>query len=51
MDGALRGKLDALASKLKGQRYGSVGSEISMIAEGDERIADVWTWLRAEMDS
>ncbi|KAH9899541.1 Lipoyltransferase and lipoate-protein ligase [Cubamyces lactineus] len=50
-DGALREKLDSLAAGLEGQRYGSVESEISKVAESDERIADVWAWLRVEMDS
>ncbi|KAI0329528.1 Lipoyltransferase and lipoate-protein ligase [Cubamyces sp. BRFM 1775] len=51
VDGSLRMKLDTLASRLEGQRYGSVGSEISQFAKDDERIADIWAWLRIEMDS
>ncbi|KAI0638498.1 Lipoyltransferase and lipoate-protein ligase [Trametes polyzona] len=43
--------LEALARRLEGERYGSVNDTVASLAESDGRVADVWTWLRSEMDS
>ena len=43
--------LAVLATRLEGQRYGSVDDGIALLAKEDERVAAVWEWLRTEMDS
>ena len=47
----LKERLAVLVTRLQGQRYGFVDDSVALLAEGDERVAGVWEWLRREMDS
>ncbi|KAI0832740.1 Lipoyltransferase and lipoate-protein ligase [Trametes gibbosa] len=52
IDEMLRKRLANLAVQLEGQKYGSVDGSLTAAAiEGEPRLADVWKWLRLEMDS
>lgn len=49
---ALREGLDRLATSLEEQKYGSVDEGVvAGAAAGDGRVAEVWEWLKSEMDS
>lgn len=43
--------LDCLAKNLEGQRYGFVEDSLSEGSNADERVGQVWNWLRAEINS
>ncbi len=47
----MKERLESLVLKLEGQRYGGVDEDIAFLAEGEERVVDVWEWLKSEMDT
>lgn len=52
LNDTFREKMAELGGKLEGQRYGAVVESVAAAArEGEPRLADVWEWLKAEMDS
>ncbi|KAI0774574.1 Lipoyltransferase and lipoate-protein ligase [Fomes fomentarius] len=51
LDGSVKERLALLALKLEGQRYGGVNENIALLAEGEERVVEVWEWLKSEMDT
>ncbi|OSD04531.1 Lipoyltransferase and lipoate-protein ligase [Trametes coccinea BRFM310] len=51
-DSSLLTGLEKLAQGLEGERYGFVDESVAEFASSiDERIGEVWQWLRTEMDS
>ncbi|KAL7282633.1 LOW QUALITY PROTEIN: hypothetical protein ACG7TL_004105 [Trametes sanguinea] len=51
-DSSLLTGLEKLAQGLEGERYGFVDESVAVFASSiDERIGEVWQWLRTEMDS
>ncbi|KAI0355388.1 Lipoyltransferase and lipoate-protein ligase [Trametes cingulata] len=49
-DSALRARLEELAHRLEGERYGFVDEGVAELAS-EGRVGEVWRWLRTEMDS
>ncbi|KAI0371535.1 Lipoyltransferase and lipoate-protein ligase [Pilatotrama ljubarskyi] len=47
----LKAKLEELAIRLEGERYGFVDEGVAALASRDRCAAEVWGWLRTEMDS
>ncbi|TFK77908.1 hypothetical protein K466DRAFT_126684, partial [Polyporus arcularius HHB13444] len=48
---AAKSILALLVVKLEGQRYGFVDESVTLLTRENVHAAEVWEWLRTEMDS